>query len=320
MKFFEKTIPLLLALCLMLNTKTLFAQQLSLSISPPILELTIRPGKSVLIAYNIGNHGDPATLRARVLPFRPKDNKGNIVVEKDFYGPVRFSLDNADIQMEQPFFAKTRDTQQLLLRIRIPEGAPDGDYYYTFLVESQPSPGTEGVTSSQAQGAVGSTILVTITDSGRVDIKGKVSKFETLKGFSFGKFKIFDSADKIPIILEVENEGKNLIKPDGQIVLKGNFGEESKYSILPQNILAQSKRILTATPSANIPDNLTGNVSLLLEGFFLGRYKLSTDLSFGEGSPNVYANTQFMAIPFKFIIGLIFAITTALYLIKKLKK
>ncbi len=300
------------------------AQQLSLSITPPLLELAIKPGKSVLIAYTIGNYGDPTALRAKVLPFRPKDNQGNIVIENDFSGPVRFSLDNADIQMDQPFFAKSRDSKQLLLRIRIPEGAPDGDYYYTLLVESQPSPGTEGVSSSQAQGTIGSNILVTVTNSGRVDIKGKVSRFEALKGFTlnfFGKkIKFFDSTDKIPVVLEVENEGKNAIKPDGEITLSGSFGEQAKYTLLSQNILAGSKRILNATPSAELRKPIKEPVSVVLSGFFLGNYKLSTNIGFGEGAPNIFSQTSFIALPIKFIAGFIITILLTSYIIKKLKK
>ncbi len=309
---------------LFFSSRVVNAQQLSLSINPPLLELTIKPGKTVLIAYTVGNYGDPTALRARVLPFRAKDNQGNIVIEEEFSGPIRFSLDNADIQMDEPFFAKTRSTNQLLLRIRVPEGAPDGDYYYTFLTESQPPPGVEGTTSSQARGSIGSNILITVTNSGRVDIKGQVSTFDTLKGFLFNffgnKLKIFDSADKIPVVLEVENLGKNVIKPSGEITLKGNLGEQAKYSILEQNILAESKRILTATPSADIPDSIHQPVTLVLSGFFIGTYKLSTNISFGEGAPNIFAQTSFIALPLKFIFGFIIVLFLVLYVIKKLKK
>lgn len=322
----KKTIAtvFLFVACYMFHATYVGAQQLSLSITPPLLELTIKPGKSVLIAYTVGNYGDPATLQAKVLPFRTKDNQGNIVIENEFSGPVRFSLDNADIQMDQPFFAKPRQTKQLLLRIRIPEGAPDGDYYYTFLVESQPAPGTEGVSSTQAQGSIGSNILVTVTNSGRVDIKGKVSRFEPLKGFVlnfFGKkIKVFDSTDKIPVVLEVENEGKNVIKPDGDITLKGNFDEQASYSLLSQNILAGSKRVLNATPSAELRTPINEPVTLVLSGFFLGKYQLSTNISFGEGAPNIFSQASFVALPIKFIAGFIIAILLTSYIVKKLKK
>lgn len=145
-----------------------------------------------------------------------------------------------------------------------------------------------------------------------------------LKGFPlnfFGKvIRIFDSSDKIPVVLEVENQGRNVIKPEGEITLKGNFGEKATYSILPQNILSGSKRIMTATPSAEIPESIRQPVSLVLSGFFMGKYSLSSEISFGEGSPNIFAQTSFLALPIKFLIGLFIAMLVAVYLIQKFRK
>ncbi len=311
-----------------------FAQQVSLAISPALLETTIKPGKSILIAYKVENLGDPAVLRAKVVSFYPKGQLGNIDIKEGLEGPVRFNLDNADIQLEQPFFLKTRDSQQLLLRIRIPEGAPEADYYYTLLVSSDPVPHPEGTTASRAQARIGSNILITVTGSGRVDIKGKVVFFDTLSRFKFKFFnkdyRIFDSGDKIPVVLILENSGRNVIKPDGEVVMKGPFGGKATYSILPQNILALSQRQVTATPSAELncdPEDIGKRgpfycqrpASLVLSGFFLGNYKLSTSINFGEGTQNVFSQTSFIALPIKFLLGLIGVLIVASFLLKRFK-
>ena len=75
-----------------------------LSISPPLLELFIKPGKAIMIAYRLENLGDPTFLNLKILPFEAKDNLGNIRIKPEFEGPVRFSLDNADLTLDQPFF------------------------------------------------------------------------------------------------------------------------------------------------------------------------------------------------------------------------
>lgn len=311
----------IVGIILLIPTST-HAQQLSLSISPPLLEVVIKPGKSILVAYTIYNLADPSVLRATVSTFEPSDTVGNIRIKEALDGPVRFSLDNAEFQMGEPFFVKTKDKKQLLLRIRVPEGAPEGDYYYTLLASSQPSPGGEGFSSSQASGRIGSNILVTVTNSGRVDLKGKISTFETYTGFLFNFFgrqiRIFDSADTIPVKLVVENQGKNLIKPNGDVTLTGNFGEKAVYDILQQNILAQSKRLLIATPSAQLTRPLPEPATLVLSGFFLGRYKLSTQMNFGEGAPNIYGQTTFFAFPIKFFIGFLVVVAVGIYLVRKL--
>lgn len=276
------------------------------------------------------NIDDPTIIKTKVRPFITRGNQGNIQIKDEFEGPIQFSLDNADLQLEQPFFLKSHGAQQLLLRIRVPEGAPEGDYYYTLLNETQPPPALEGAASSRAQATIGANILVTVTSSGNVDLKGKISIFDVLSNRTislFGrKINLFDSSDIIPINLQVENKGKNMVKPSGQIILRGNFGEEAKYQIWPQNILSESQRLLTATPSASINCNEGKNkkicsspYSLLLSGFFVGNYKLSTTINFGEGSPNLYASASFIALPYKFIFILLLTIIVSVGIVIKLK-
>ena len=131
-----------LTFAFLLLTFPIHAQQVSLSISPPLLELFIKPGKAIMVAYKLENLGDPTFLNLKILPFEAKDNLGNIRIKSEFEGPVRFSLDNADLTLDQPFFLKTNDSQQILLRIRIPENITDGDYYYSLLAETIPTTST----------------------------------------------------------------------------------------------------------------------------------------------------------------------------------
>lgn len=292
------------------------AQQVSIGVSPPLLELYIKPGKSVLIAYKIENNGDPVVLKSFVLPFEPKDSLGNIRIIPEFQGPVRFNLDNSIIQLNQPYVMKSNDSQQLLLRIRVPEGAPEGDYYYTLLTETQPPPVVEGVAMGRAKASIGSNILVTVTQNGNLDLNGKISTLEIIPRLKipWGKrsINIIDATDKVPLVLVVHNKGKNFMKPEGKITLKSNFGEKATYNIIPQNILAQSERTLTASPSASYDCTLPAEQSLckntpslVLSGFFVGRYQISADIGFGESSPRTFASTEFIALPLKFIVALI---------------
>ncbi len=311
----------LFALCFMFNVSWVSAQQVSLAISPPLVEVFIKPGKSIMIAYQLENLADPTILKTKVLPFVPYDDLGNIKIKEEFEGPIRFSLDNSDISLGQPFFLKTKDSQQLLLRIRVPEGAPEGDYYYTLLAETLPPAAVEGVSSSQAKATIGSNILITVNSSGKVDIKAKIALFDVLSRYKLNflgrVLKVFDSNDKIPVVLIIQNKGKSLIKPQGEITLQGNFREKAQFEILPQNILAQSQRMVLATPSAEIETKLPS--SLVLTGFFIGSYRLSTTVNFGDGSPSLFVSTSFIALPFRFIAAGILGFLIILLIIKKIK-
>ena len=297
------------------------AQQVSLSLSPPLLEVFIKPGKSIMVAYSLENSGDPTIIEAEVVSFEPRDNLGQVSLKSTLEGPVRFYLDNADLQLNQSFFLKTGDKQQLLLRIRVPDGAPEGDYYYSLLAHTVPPPTLEGVASSRAKATIASNILITVTESGIVEVKPKISLFEVLSRFKLkllGKrVNVIDSFDKIPLILMVENKGNNLIKPEGTILLRGNFGETSKHEIISKNILAQSQRLIEATPSATIND---GRSSLVFSGFFVGLYHLSANITFGENSPTIFASSSFFAFPFKLLAGFIVVVTLTIYVIKKFSR
>lgn len=325
-KSFSNTFNFLLVfltfnLLLLTFVQNVSAQQVSLGLSPPLLEVLIKPDKSIMVAYNLENSGDPVNINVKMVSFEPKDNLGNVRIKDQLEGPIRFNLDNADVQLGTPFFLKSSSSQQLLLRIRVPENISNGDYYYSLLAETVPAASTEGVGSAQAKATIGANILITVTDSGAVEVKPRTVLFDVLSKIKFTLFnnpvRIFDSFDKIPIVLIIENQGKNLIKPQGEITLRGSFGLTSKYDIIPNNILSESQRLVEATPSADIDQANSTPTSLNISGFFVGLYHLSADINFGENSPQIFASTSFFAFPFKLLFGLIIVIIATVYIIKR---
>jgi len=98
----------------------------------------------------------------KVRSFSPRGDYGEMLIDTELISPVRFSLDNTNIQLEQPILMKQRDTTQALVRIRIPEGTPEGDYYFTVLAETQPIAAIGGATASLAKASIGSTLLITV--------------------------------------------------------------------------------------------------------------------------------------------------------------
>lgn len=323
-------IAVLLALRFTFYVSPVSAQQVSLALSPPIIESMIKPGKSILIAYRIENFGDPVILSSYIKTFEPKDNRGNIRIKDEAVGPIRFSLDNADLALEQPFFLKTLDSKQLLVRMRVPEGAPPGDYYYTFILQTEPPPSVSGNSHSRAKATIGSNILITVSNTGKLEVRPKIVLFDVLSSIRIpfvGKnIRLFDSSNIIPVVLIVKNQGNNLIKPQGEILLRGNFGERASFDILPKNILADSERYVSASPSAELDcesdrakNECKNETSLLIKGFFVGKYNLSTSVNFGEGAPTLYASVSFIALPFKFIIAVLVSIGIALLVIHRIK-
>lgn len=317
----------------MLMPSPIEAQKLSFSISPPLVEAVMKPGKSIVIAYTVANLGDPMIVSARVGSFQPQGIYGSINLSDQVEGPARFNLENSKLKLGKQFFLKSKEGQQLLLKIRLPEGTPEGDYYYTFYVQNDLGRQDEGTTAAQAQALVGSNILITVTGSGDLEAKGGIGEFSILGGrlpFLGKDVHIFESTDLIPVQLIIQNAGRNLIKPIGSIHLRGNFGERADFDIIPENILSQSSRLVHATPSASIDGTSQSaiknikNASLFLSGFFVGKYTLTTDVNFGvESNANSQpesASATFYAVPFKLLIALGVALVFGWAIVKKFRQ
>ncbi len=324
---------LLFVLCFTFQAPRSFAQQLSLSISPPLVEMVIKPGKSLLIAYTLTNYGDPLIMKSYMLPFEPRDELGNIRLKDRFEGPVRFNLDNSEITLNQSYVLKSGGSQQLLLFVRVPENAPEGDYYYTFVSESQPPPTIEGVALSRSKASIGANLLITVSTSGHTEYKTAVTGFDVLPRYKlslFGKtLNLIDSNDIVPVKLLITNYGRNVVKPQGTIELNSTFGEKSSYNILPQNVLSNGQRLLVATPSASIDCDSKQHASdvscsqpftLLLKSFFIGRYSLNAIINFGDDTPTIYGSATFLALPLKFTTAFIIIMIVVLAILKMMKK
>ena len=279
----KKIIQLSLVLVLstfgfILSTSLISAQSVSLSLSPTLSEIAIKPGKSVTIRYKFTNKSDPAIVRFQVKPFNSKNNT-----------PLNFELQNTDIRLEEAVFFKNSEVKDLLLQIAIPEDIAEKDYYFYFTGESLPPPIQEGTANIRAKITIRSSLLINVTKDGQVEIKPKISIFEVIPKSKLklagSKLNIFNSYEKIPVVLVVENKGKNLIKPRGEIIVKGPLWQSRSFIINDKNVLAGSQK----------------KISLELPGYFLGNFKISSNLTFGEGTPAVFASTSFTVLPFKFM-------------------
>ncbi|OGK41927.1 hypothetical protein A2954_02665 [Candidatus Roizmanbacteria bacterium RIFCSPLOWO2_01_FULL_37_12] len=259
-----------------LNTSPVRAQSISLSIAPTLTELTIKPGRSAIFSYNFKNMGDPSIFKFRIEPFNLKDKT-----------PIFFELNNSDIKLEEPVFIKNSASEQLYLRVAVPEETPEKDYYYNFIAESQPPPTQEGTANIRAKITVQSLLLITVTEAGQVEIKPKISLFEVIPKHKINlldfKLNLFNSYEKVPVVLIIDNKGKNLIKPRGEITVRGPLWQTKIYDIKAQNVLAESQK----------------RISLKLPGNFFGNYKLSTSVSFGEDTPALFASTSLVVLPIK---------------------
>lgn len=297
--------------CLLIFATPVNAQQASLLLEPASQEIIIKPGNSAFLNYTLKNLGDPTLVSLQLSSFEPLDQTGTVKIKKDIEGVIRFAL--IDQQFATPFFLKNGQSAKLTLQLRVPEGAKEGDYYYTFLAQSQAPPAIEGMNVSRAKITLGSHLLITVSKNGKIEVKPKITSFTTRGGwrikFAGKTFNLFDSFDKIPLVLVVQNSGANLLKPRGKVELKGPFESKRSFLIPIQTILAFSQKQLAI-------NNQLSNKS----DFLFGQYTLIASLSFGQTTPAIFASYSFIVLPYKLMTAVLIILLTISAVFVRVKK
>lgn len=335
------TIIIVITIINIISTRSARAQSIDLGVWPPILQVVIQPGKSITQVYKVTSFGDPAIISSSVTPFVPEDEEGNVklidckTVEVIGCESLNwFSLQNANLELGQAFFLGSDRTQEAVVKIAVPDYASEGDYYNTLLFTTQAAPGL-GQKNSRAKVTIGSNILITISKDGNPTRDIKIVEFSTKNFFqlltSHFSLPVHDSFEPIPVTLRVQNTGNAYTSVSGKITLSGFPGLKSNFSLVSQNILAGSTRLLSATPSAELNNpssnfslqsptsNVPSPTSLILpRGFYLGRYTLEAEVE-NENGMTKLVKISFYALPLKIIfwIVLIILISSVIFKFKK---
>lgn len=291
------------ALCaLSFTAKAAIAQTYSLSLWPPLLEIIIQPGKSVTQVYKISNLGDEQILVAKVLPFEPADEIGNINILPlpTLLNPLAFSFQGAT-PLGKSFLLKSGESRDFVLKVTVPKNTPEKDFYASLVFETSP---IEKIGQSLAQAAVkiGGNLLITISATENPLKRGRIVEFSSPK--------IVDSFDAVPFTLKIENISSAFFKTFGQITVEGILNQKGEIKLLPQNVLANSTRQLSLSPWK--------------EKFILGPFRARAEFTL-EDTPTdngvkLSSHTNFIALPYKAILALIVIILILSTLVNSPKK
>lgn len=293
-KIFVLTISFLfLALLFPLHAN---GQEISLSISPPIIEVTIHPGKTVTQLYEISNDSSSELyLTTKIVEFEPADLEGNIRLDKSETKKPFFSLDSDRLALGETFKLSPGTKKQLKLKIAIPEDEPENDYYFTFLIEQSDI----GEFVSQPNSnliKLGSNILLTISNTDNPKKEGKVIKFSPLP-------KIADIFNKVNFKIIAENSGKSFFKSEGkiEIINLANRKTVKTLNLRPDNILAGYSRNLVCF---NEDKTEPCRFSSFMPGVFRATISFLPD---GIGEKQSISST-FVILPIKIVVFILASI------------
>lgn len=279
------------------------AVETGLSISPPIVEAVIKPGKNIIQTFNIQNLSfEPKTFIATVIPFEPSD-EGLPILRPDLK-PIflnYFSFANTFIKPGQPFTLAANAKDQIILSINIPNTAPLTDIYATLLLSTQPDEATEELAntpSSRARAAIGSNIILSVNNVANPETQLKVENF--ILGpkkvlMQFNHYYFVDSLDALDFSATAVNSGAHYTKIGGIFKISHNSKPVQLTGLIPLNLLASSSRTIAASPSGQI----IYQPSITNVGNYLAELDLRSENSSAHSELNI------IILPFKITLAIL---------------
>jgi hypothetical protein len=308
----------------LLITPPVHAQQVSLTVNPPLYHTIIQPGKNAILPYSITNLGDPTNFTVKMVQLAP-DSNGNLQkVKTTKASTIQFKLNAPDIVFDTPFLLRSKETKYLVLETIVPENIKEQDYYYGIQVTALPQPPKEGIVSTRISSGEISSLFLTVSKTGEMNQKSSISLFDVKSRFKltlFGKnYHLFDTSDPIPVILMMHNTGRNLINVDGEVRLSPSFDNKIIYPLSSQSILSQSQKVLVSTLSKYC-ERYAGDVlcktphTTIISPLSSGYYNLSASVQTENQDSVYYDLTSFIVIPIQFTLFILGLIWMAIVLI-----
>lgn len=274
------------------------AQSLSLSISPPIKEIMIIPGKEVTESFTIANDGNDGMASIYIIPFRAQGENGGVsldeknIVNGDSPYANWFTIISPVSSFGEKFYMAGGSKQTVTIKFSPSIDAVEKDYYFTILFElNNEVPGSITPLGSVNQARIGSNILLSLSADGVPQ--------KTLDIVEFSAPKVIDSLAKLSFNVRIGNYSSYYFKPDGKIDIKSTFGQSESLILAPLNVISDSIRNISCQKGEELVKCQSGKKVLI--GVYKSTLLINTD---GIGIDQKKTVTT-IAFPFSITLGLL---------------
>lgn len=277
------------------------AQEVSLSIAPPITEITIQPGKSFTQTFTVKNDGVPVTISPEIMPFVPLDKQGHAELIED--GTSINAFASWFFFDPSPTSLTTTGSHDYYVKITPPVNTEEKDYYFTFTIVAL-NDNNLGVNNSQSQIRIGANILLTVSKDGNPQKKASV--------IGFSAPKLIDSFSELTYKVLIGNSGYGFFKPVGKITVDQILGSTTILNLAPLNILVGGQREISCLNGEEL-------IACKLPGkFLIGIYRSNLSFTVDGSGAAIEKQIYTIAFPFTILLGLI-VVAIFYYAIKKIR-
>jgi hypothetical protein len=271
---------------------------LTLALSPIIMEVKVDPGSSQIQKIGVNNKSSKAQgIRVYAQNFFASDEFGGVTFDNSSSSSYT-AKDWLNFQKNNLVLAP-KEQENLVFTIQAPKKAEPGGHYAVVFFEPIESPELSQNSSLGVTGRVGALLFITV--SGQILEKGRVlgaSSSDKCSGVSCSfKTKRFREWGPVPFEFRFENTGNIHVKVKGKIEIYNIFRQKiAEIPVDEKTVLPKSIRYFEA--------------KWLREPLF-GRYTAKLAITYGSLRVTDQAQTSFWAIPWKIlsgfaILGLIF--------------
>ena len=280
---------LLLCVAYGVGTPMLRADSLSVTVTPPLFQLTIGPGESWTSTLKIVNSNTyDVTYYAQLMDMQASGEDGGstlipLVDESGDPTQLSYGLAHWVHVSSDPIVVKAGASQDVPFTVNIPPNAEPGGHYAAILVGTEPGGARSKGTVLKVSSFVSSLLFVRI--KGDVNESGRIREFVTSQ-------QLYQTPNA-DFLLRFENTGNTHVRPEGDITIYNMWGKERGKVLINEdadssfgNVLPQSiRRFEFSWAGTNDP-------------FDIGLYSAVVTLAYGEdGKHNVTGTTYFWVIP-----------------------
>lgn len=237
----KKLLPILYTLYSLLSTATpTQAQEVSLAISPPVIEILLAPNKQVKQTFTVKVKGENQTVIPSLHLVKPVGNTGHSQIDLAPLNPSSIPLSiSSSIPLDLPH-KLTTDTFDLTLTLEAASLDIATDVYLALVVRVVPRESSISNLSSSTLPGISALILTTINPTGVMPIGLEIQNFDLPL--------VHDTWTPFTSTPELKNSVDQMIRPEGKYEIFSPTGKSIfSQDLYPSLILGNSSRLLQGT-------------------------------------------------------------------------
>ena len=276
----------------------------ALEIAPPVVYLTVDPGKTYktqIFIRDISSGNLQVAGQVNNFIASGEDGTPKILLDNDAASDP-YTIVNWVAPLPKLLLIP-REIKSMTATINVPADASPGGHYGVIRFTAT-APSVEGGSGVSLSASIGVLMLITVT--GNIQEGLSVKEFSVNNGGSAGTF--FQSGP-VNFVERLENTGNVHLKPVGQVSITDMFGKKFaavNVNLPPANILPHSTRKFTQP----LDKAVIGNKRLF------GRYTATLKVDYGDSKKTLTSTTVFWVVPYKLIGGIILTLIVGFFLIR----